>query len=377
MDDRQVSRLRTSTLTAPRMTALAIVAVAASYAGAWATSRLMQWLADTRQLPESLMAAFDPSMPPSPAWHASVAAGGALLGLAAVALAALFPGRRAAGRVGARGAEGLAPAPRETALDPAESLAWLHVVSGPSARRAGHAAAELAASWIARGERVLLIDGGPRLRLHGPLLAEPALGLGECLDGRMPLLGVVQCVGVPGLYVLAHGAPIPMRAWAELGRLVDDARPHFDRVLLALDLGAPYDVGRALAGRYFEAWWSDPNPEQRAGAMALSERIGIRMRGMELGSESNPMLETLRRRIALLRPAGLEPPAPLVVGELRPAPEAPAAVRAEPLVLDSDLQVRERLRFLIWMRRLQREDPAGSAPARLSAIAAPQTVTGG
>jgi len=272
---------------------------------------------------------------------------------------------------------GLDPIPLETPSDPADSLAWLHVTSGPSARRVGHAAAELAAGWIARGERVLLVDGGPRLRLHAPLVAESTLGLSECLAGDMPVLGVVQCVGVPGLYVLSHGAGVAPRGWASLGRLLDEARPHFDRVLLALDLGAPPDVGRALAGRYVEAWWSDARPEQRAGAISLSERIGIRMRGMDLGSESQAMLECLRQRISDLRQAGALAPAPVPVGDLRPTAAPVASARAEPVVLDPDLQVRERLRFLVWMRRIQKEDRPGTAFAPGRASALPEIVTSG
>jgi hypothetical protein len=197
------------------------------------------------------------------------------------------------------------------------------------------------------------------------------------LQRDVPLLGVVQCVGVPGLYLLVHGGPVPSRAWAGLGRLADDARQHFDRVVLALDLGAPYDVGGALAGRYVEAWWSDSDPERRAGAQSLSERIGIRMRGMDLDHEAKPMLELVRERIEVLREAGAPRPDELPVGGARPRPEPAAPIRLDPLVLDCDLQVRERLRFLMWMRMLQREERSGTAPAHGRAAAVPQTVNGG
>jgi hypothetical protein len=337
----------------------------------------MQWLAESGRLPGTWRAIFESGGPPSPWWFVCAATGGVMLGLAAVALVALLPGRNAARRRLRLGKARLEPVLLDTAVDPSESSAWLHVVSGPSARRVTHAVAVLASGWIARGERVLLIDGGPRLRLHVPLVAEAELGLAECLEGRMPVLGVVQCVGVPGLYALSHGAPIPSRGWAGLGRLIDEVRPHFDRILLALDLGAPPDVGRALAGRYIEAWWSDPNPEQRAGAQSLAERIGIRMRGMELGSDSQAMLELMRQRVAARRPAEGLNPEPVPVGDLRPAPVAPRPVRPEPLVLDPDLQVRERLRFLIWMRQLQREDRPGMAVAPPRATPLPQTVISG
>lgn len=377
MDERQVPERTPHAISIRRMVALACVALAASYAGAFATSLALESLDAAGRLPSGLELEMAPGGPPSPLRHAAAAAGGVLLGLTAVGIVAAIPRRAARRRRWIEVPDGPDPLPLDAPPHPAESLAWLHVTSGPSARRIAHASAELAAGWIARGERVLLIDGGPRLRLHVPLVAEPALGLAECLAGDMPVLGVVQCVGVPGLYVLSHGAAVPPRGWAGLGRLLDEARPHFDRVLLALDLGAPPDVGRALAGRYIEAWWSDARPEQRAGAISLSERIGIRMRGMGLALESQAMLEHLRQRILDLRPAGQPAPEPVPVGGLRPPAAAAPEVRAEPVVLDPDLQVRERLRFLIWMRRLQQEDRAGTAfaPARASAL--PGTVISG
>ncbi len=370
MDDRRNS----SALSYTRMVVLALVALGASYGGAFLTAQWIARLAEAGRLPAALAPLFDPNRAPTPAWPLATAAGGIAIGLLAVGLAARVPGRRA--RRGAAAA-GLQPPAIDTALDPESSLAWLHVVSGPSARRVGHAAAELAARWIARGERVLLIDAGPRLRLHVPLVAEPSLGVAECLQNGMPLLGVVQCVGVPGLYLLAHGGPVPPRVWAGLGRLADQARPHFDRVLLAVDLGAPYDVGRALAGRYIEAWWPDAGPERRAGAQSLAERIGIRFRGMDLGVDSKPMLELLRERIEALHVTGTPRPEQLPVGEARPAPAAPAPIRVAPLVLDCDLQVRERLRFLMWMRRLQGEQRSGTAGAPTRTSAVPQTVISG
>jgi len=376
MDDRQTPVTSTFSVSPLRSIALAIATLFASSAGAFGTYALMVRLAAGGMLPAALRSTLDPARPSTLAWPVSAAVGGMLCGLLAMALVARLPSRRRRSTLEVVGA--LAPVPLETVVAPAESLAWLHVVSGPSARRVGHAIAEMAGAWIARGERVLLIDGGPRLRLHVPLVAEPALGLSECLQQQAPLLGVVQSVGVPGLYLLVHGEPIPFRGWAGLGRLMEDARQHFDRVLLAVDLGAPYDIGRALAGRYFEAWWSDPAPERRAGAQALAERIGIRFRSLGLGPESQPLLEAVRATIAALTPA--EPPAAeqLVVGGARPDPVATPALRREPLVLDCDLQVRERLRFLIWMRRIQREDrgPATFPPSR-GIIAEVQTVTSG
>ena len=66
-----------------------------------------------------------------------------------------------------------------------------------------------------------------------------------------------------------------------------------------------------------------------------------------------PTLEALATRVSTLRPAGPVPePAPITA----PAPvrrAEPAQPALEPIVLDCDLQVLERLRFLAWMRRLQ------------------------
>lgn len=370
MDERRMPAAPAARFSIARTGLLALVALGASYGGAFLTSAALARLADAGTLPAARV--LRPDGMPGPLWLAATVAGGMLIGLLAVGLAALASRRRARPSAAA-----LAPVPLERGITPAESLAWLHLVSGPSARRVTHAAAELVAPWIAAGERVLLVDAGPRLRLHDPLVAEPALGLAECLQRDVPLLGVVQCVGVPGLYLLVHGGPVPGRAWAGLGRLADEARQHFDRVVVAVDLGAPYDVGRALAGRYVEAWWPDADPERRAGAQSLSERIGIRLRGMALYQEAKPMLELVRERVETLRGAGAPRPAELAVGGARPAPAPAPAVRLDPLVLDCDLQVRERLRFLMWMRRLQREERSGTAVSRPSGTAVPQTVHGG
>ena len=66
-------------------------------------------------------------------------------------------------------------------------------------------------------------------------------------------------------------------------------------------------------------------------------------------------LEVLLARVAALRPVVVVPePAPLG----RQAPVSRPAIPAtplEPIVLDCDLQVRQRLRFLAWTRRVQAE----------------------
>jgi hypothetical protein len=98
---------------------------------------------------------------------------------------------------------------------------------------------------------------------------------------------------------------------------------------------------------------------------------------MELGYETKPMLEVVRERIEALRQAGAPRPEEVAVGEARPGPEPVPTTHLAPLVLDCDLQVRERLRFLMWMRRLQREERGGMATARPRVDAVPQTVISG
>jgi hypothetical protein len=257
--------------------------------------------------------------------------------------------------------EAIAPPMSERPSSPADSLAWLHVVSGSSGRRVVHATADLGAQWLARGERVLVIDGGPRLRLHASFGARATLGLLDCLADGMPVLGVVQHGGVRGLYLLVHGTTPRGRVWSGLGQLLDDARPHFDRVLLTLDLGAPFAIGQALAGRYYEAWWADPDPERRAGARALSERLGIQFHGMHIQPFSAPVLEVLAARVEGLRPSGGPQPEPLSEEVSVAVPQPPKAEPSLPRILDCDLQVRERLRFLIWMRGLRVGDRSGTA----------------
>ena len=67
-------------------------------------------------------------------------------------------------------------------------------------------------------------------------------------------------------------------------------------------------------------------------------------------------LEAMSTRVLVLRPAGpATEPAPITAPVLAPVP-APRQAPLEPIVLDCDLQVRQRLRFLAWMRRVQAED---------------------
>ncbi|MBI5710130.1 MAG: hypothetical protein HZC42_07500, partial [Candidatus Eisenbacteria bacterium] len=248
---------------------------------------------------------------------------------------------------------------------------WLHVVSGPAAEAIARAVGDLGALFLARGERVLVVDGGRRLGLHRLNGGDARWGLIECLEGGMPLLGALQSGGHPGLFVLAHGAPARAERWDRLGAVLADARPHFTRVVLALDALAPRAVGEALAGRLLEGWWSERGPALPRSAQALSERLGIALCCMDLSTGVEPLLEV---------PAGASaaPPAPCGAdleaaafaaacaaaargaGDREPAHASPAG----PPVLACDPQVRERLRFLLWMRRVQAEG-RGAAEARL------------
>jgi hypothetical protein len=241
------------------------------------------------------------------------------------------------------------------ARDPGARASWLHLVSGPTPASVARAVVELSAHALARNERVLVVDGSRRLKLHERFGREARWGLMECLHADMPVIGLVQYGGRPGFYLLAHGNTARVDGWAAIGQRLDDARPHFGRIVLALDATAPREIGDALAGRAIEGWWAESASRLPQAALELTERLGIAFSGMDLSVVPHGSLETLAgrsRALALLAP---EPPA-----ELPPLPvavEAPVAEVApsEPLVLDCDLQMRQRLRFLAWMRRVQSE----------------------
>ena len=85
-------------------------------------------------------------------------------------------------------------------------------------------------------------------------------------------------------------------------------------------------------------------------------RLGIALNPLNLSDMPEATLEAMSTRVLVLRPAGpaaelapITAPVPVII----PAPR-PAVL--EPIVLDCDLQVRQRLRFLAWMRRVQAED---------------------
>jgi hypothetical protein len=268
-------------------------------------------------------------------------------------------------------------------------LGWLHVVSGPDPARIAHAVSTLAGGFLERGERVLLVDAGERLRLHERYGGDTRWGLGECLAGEVPLLGAVQSAGRAGFFFLAHGAPGRVGRWDELSGLLEDGRAHFDRVLLALDRRAPGAAALPLGGRVLEAWWAEPGPGLSKSAVALSERLGIPFSCFDLNwlMEARLEAESAARVPAPGPPpsgdeAGTAPPIGLASTEALALADPGAAEESfEPVeggsgsaeaiqtvawsgggevVLGCDLEVRERLRFLVWMRRVQAERRAAA-----------------
>lgn len=303
-----------------------------------------------------------PRVRPRRAIFAALAAAGALLGALIGLLAA-----RALPRAAARVREPLAARVRNavalrrraalapvTATAPSEGAdgAWLQIVSGARARDAAAAAMEVAARGVAAGGRVLVVDAGQGLDLHRAFGAEPHPGLIECLVRPLPALGMVQQGGVPRLLFLARGSGRLRPVWIHLDHLLEEVRPHCDRLVLALAADAPREVGSMLAGRVMDAWWGSPGAGRVRAMDRLSNRLGIAFIPLNLRPGDQATLEILKRRVSELAPA---PPAPVV-------PDAASAEAAPPIpppalgeVLDSDLQVRERLRFLAWMRRVEAE----------------------
>jgi hypothetical protein len=206
----------------------------------------------------------------------------------------------------------------------------------------------------ARGARAAR-DGSHRWALHEPLGADARWGLLESLAADLPELGLVQYAGTSGFYLLPHGRPERAVGWSSLGRKLDEVLPHFGRVVLVLDPQAPAELGDALRGRAMEGWWAHPGGRRGRGLADAVARFGIVFHDLELSAMPEASLEVLLARVAALRPVVVVPePAPL-------GPQAPVsrpaipATPLEPIVLDCDLQVRQRLRFLAWTRRVQAE----------------------
>lgn len=239
---------------------------------------------------------------------------------------------------------------------PADPGPSLHVVCGVQRQVVIRAALELAAHRLAAGERVLLVDASARLALHERLGRDARWGLLECLAADMPVLGLVQYAGHPGLYLLPHGNAERSVGWSPLGRKMDEVMPHFGRIVLLLDPKSPSGVGDALRGRAMEGWWASADGRTGRAADDAVARFGIVFNELSLTGTSEATLEVLAERVRGLRPAGPPPElAPITAPTVIQRPALPKAV-LEPIVLDCELQVSQRLRFLAWTRRVQAEN---------------------
>jgi hypothetical protein len=137
----------------------------------------------------------------------------------------------------------------------------------------------------------------------------------------------VQNGGLPGLYVLAHGAPSRLRSWLPLGRLLDDARPHFTRVVLALDPNIARQAGESLAGRLVDGWWAGGDAHKARDARRFSARLGIPLQQAEPVGSDDATVEVLVSELARGRDAA--PAAPIAPATAVPV-AAVAAAPAEP-----------------------------------------------
>jgi hypothetical protein len=251
-----------------------------------------------------------------------------------------------------------APAPRYLPA-PTPSEAWLHLVSARDARGVAVAACEVAGPFVARGERVLMVDAGRRLKLHEFFGCAPHWGVGECARGEMPLLGSVQRAGVSGLYLLARGDVRGEEHWEGLGDVLDDAHRHFGAVVLALESSAPHAAGAMLGGRVVEAWWGNVGRRLPRVLESLTARVGIVFTPFTLTLPQDDLLEALSERVERLRIASLlamldaaEPAAPNA--DSATPPRAVAPIRPEPAARPTPM-------------------PMPAAPARSTPLAKPLT----
>jgi hypothetical protein len=277
----------------------------------------------------------------------------ALLLAATLAWLVVELGPRRGSRARTRRRRGRVARPASSLISVAEaaiSPAWLQVVSGAEAGPLALGLLELADAFVEHGQRVLLIDGARRLRLHEALDREGEPGLLECLLDQLPLVECIQGGDGERLSFLPRGRATRHEAWPHLGRLLHETRTHFDRVLLALDFAAPHDVGQGLTGLEVAGWWA-PDETSPALATALAERIGIRMQSLRLTAGREIQREPRPRPVRTPPTPTLAPVAATARNGGRP--------RVESGVVDCDLHVRERLRFLIWMKGLQTRSPRG------------------
>ena len=305
----------------------------------------------------------------------------AAVGLAGVVVGAL------AGEIGRRRLRGASLGPRIfSSLRPGLAGAAPLQVVGASPSLLAHAVCEVAAPFIARGERVLVLDVSRAGSSERQLVAPARWGLGECLAGLLPLLGAVQSGGVAGLHVVPRGAAFaPNRAArASCAPLLDQATRHFARVILAVDGASPWLEG--AAGRRLDAWWFGSAGE-KTGQVQRIPSNPIEWLCLRLTPSSRKPLEVLRQRVEAYRGATrlaasrratsssrLRTPRRAAEPNRTPAAAPRAAAdrdgfqpeRREPVLISGDSRTRERLRFLVWMRGVGRNSgaDAGSAGRR-------------
>jgi hypothetical protein len=244
------------------------------------------------------------------------------------------------------------------ALAPARERSPLHLVSAAEEPRVAGGVASLALSFLERRQRVLVIDAGLGAGLHTWLGGVPRLGLAECLAERVPVLGLVQRGPAAGLWMLARGGARRHDAWSRLGRVVDEACSHFDRVIVAAPAAALPSLGYGLVGANVVGWWATAGSRETIPGWAAS-RFGKALSRLPLPPKSELSPQTVAQALSRL-PAAPEPlPIAMALPEPAPTP-APRPAPPEPAIVDCDLHVRERLRFLAWMRSVQRESRSGS-----------------
>ena len=271
------------------------------------------------------------------AWAAIGFAGGAI-GVAAFAAVRVSRRRAPALEVG------------ETHREPARG-AWLQVVAGPRREAAGRAALEIAAHALASGRRVVVVDASRDFRLHEMLGLSGRLGFWECMQDDQPALGLLQNGGFTGLFLLARGRRNPLTDWLPLDRVLEELRPHFEQVILVFESRLPPVVGGVLAGRLASGWWAGPGTSRGRTATTASASLAIPLFDIDLAGTPQPSLEALEARLGALESASPTLPAHPPFVE---APAAPLRI-SPPAVLDCDLQVQQKLRFLAWMRRMRTE----------------------
>jgi hypothetical protein len=250
----------------------------------------------------------------------------------------------------------------------------LHVVTGPHAQRVARGVLELAARFLAAGESVLVIDGSPRLALHARLGCAATPGLVDATEYERAVRDLVAPTACPGCSLLAHGDPLRHVRWPRFAMVYESARAEASRVILGLALDAPRAAGRALAGTPLTGWWAAPDLTCRP-AKGFARRQRIPLSDIELDPMLEPSLDGLRRRSRTLSGSRARTPVPVpdarlldpVVVEVAAPEPIPSRVAFAPPpesadVFDGDPRVRERLRFLMWTRRMHADAPPPEFP---------------